>query len=174
MLQIRTAQYILYLSNILSTHDFEDECGYFYIKTWNLNTIYESFVFSLDLKLGFSLLFKVYLNQAWIHILGNFTTLIKNAKHISHLHNHEIIIINSPQALQRLLDCTQRASLYETDKWELLSQTKSIFETKIVVYNTRLLYRICISVNKGGIFRFSSTRIAQMQHFTGDGFLWVL
>ena len=36
------------------------------------------------------------------------------SKHISHLHNHEII--NSPQALQRVLDCTQGTSFYDTYK----------------------------------------------------------
>ena len=40
---------------------------------------------------------------------------------------------------------------------------KELFETKIVVYNTSLLYRrIRLSVNKAGIFRFSFTVISQM------------
>ena len=51
-------------------------------------------------------------------------------------------------------------------------QRASLKLIKIVVYNTGLLYRrIGITVNKAGIFRFSSSRISQMQHFTADGFL---
>ena len=46
----------------------------------------------------------------------NLTILIKSGKHISHPHNLEIIIINSPKALQRVLDCTQRAFFYDTNK----------------------------------------------------------
>ena len=72
MPQIRTAQY----------KPFQ------HFEYTRLDTIYEPFVFSLDLKLGFSPLSKVYLNQVFIYILGNFTTLIKSGKHISHPHNH--------------------------------------------------------------------------------------
>ena len=69
-----------------------------------------SSVLSLVLKFGLSRL-SVRINPRQLYCI------VKAVKRISHPHNREVI--NSPQALSRVLLCTQRASIYDNKKWEL-------------------------------------------------------
>ena len=70
-----------------------------------------SSVLSLVLKFGLSRL-SVRINPRQLYCI------VKAVKRISHPHNREVI--NGPQALNRVLLCTQRASFYDNNKWELL------------------------------------------------------
>ena len=98
-----------------STGDFEDEYGNFCITSWSLDTIFRrlfsAWFWNLD--------FHVYLRSInKVRIYPRQFCCIKSRKRISHPHNREVI--NGPQALSRVRFCTQRASFYDTNKWELL------------------------------------------------------
>ena len=125
--------------------DFEDKCGNFYITSRSLNTIFHhlfsAWFWNLD-----SHIYLRSINKVQIYPQQLYCT--KSTKHISHPHNHEVV--NSPQALSQVLLCTQRASFYDTYKWELLWQTNCIFEN--CDPQQCLLYRrIHISLKKAGI-----------------------
>jgi len=114
MLQVRTAQYTFRTSRVLDWR-FRSKCGNFYFTSWSLNMISHHL---------FSVCFWNLDSHVYLRSINNVRTYpqqlfcIKSGKHIGHPHNHELI--NGPQALSRVLLCTQRASFYDTNKWELL------------------------------------------------------